>query len=221
MLLAIDTSTQKVGLALYDGAQVLHEATWPSAYHHTVELAPAIEKALAGADITAADLEVICVANGPGSFTGLRIGLALAKGLAMACNIPLVSVPTLDIVAAAQPVQEMQLAAVLEAGRTRLAVGWYKPKDDTWVMSKSEVLTPKDFSKRIRKPTVICGELTAELRKLLGRKRKNALLVSPAKSIRRPGVLAEIGWSRWQVGETDDPATLAPSYLHSGDPIPA
>lgn len=59
MLLAIDTSTQKIGLALYDGAQVLHEAVWPSAYHHTVELAPAIEKALRGVGATVADLDVI------------------------------------------------------------------------------------------------------------------------------------------------------------------
>ncbi|MCH7663467.1 MAG: tRNA (adenosine(37)-N6)-threonylcarbamoyltransferase complex dimerization subunit type 1 TsaB, partial [Chloroflexi bacterium] len=76
-------------------------------------------------------------------------------------------------------------------------------------------------SKRIRKPTLICGELSEDIRRLLGRKRKNALIVSPAHSVRRPGFLAELGWGRWQDGQVDDASTLAPIYAHSGDPIPA
>jgi len=222
MLLALDTSTQKIGLALYDGIQVLHEAVWPSPNHHTVELAPAIKTALHGAGLTFDDLEVICIATGPGSFTGLRIGLAAAKGLALARNLPLIGIPTLDILAAAQTVQDILMAAVLEAGRGRLAVGWYQAKDGAWrAKKKAEVFTPQELSKRIRKPTLICGELSEETRRLLGRKRKNAQLVSPAHSFRRPGFLAELGWERWQAGEVDDPATLTPTYLHIGDPIPA
>jgi tRNA threonylcarbamoyladenosine biosynthesis protein TsaB len=222
MLLALDTSTQKIGLALYDGIQVLHEAVWPSPNHHTVELAPAIDTALRGAGLTVDDLKVICIATGPGSFTGLRIGLAAAKGLALARNLPLIGIPTLDILAAAQPLQDILMAAVLEAGRGRLAVGWYQSKDGVWrAKKKAEVFTPQELSKRIRKPTLICGELSEEVRKLLSRKRKNAVLVSPARSFRRPGFLAELGWERWQAGEVDDPATLTPTYLHVGEPIPA
>lgn len=222
MLLAIDTSTQKIGLALYDGVQVLHEAVWPSPNHHTVELAPAIESALRGAGLSVAKIEAVCIALGPGSFTGLRIGMAVAKGLVLARNIPLIGIPTLDALAAAQPVQDIPLAAILEAGRARLAVGWYRSKDGAWrAKKKAEVFTPQELSKRIRKPTLICGELSEENRRLLGRKRKNAVLVSPAQSNRRPGFLAELGWQRWQAGEVDDPATLAPTYLHAGEPIPA
>ena len=58
---------------------------------------------------------------GPGSFTGLRIGLALAKGMALARHLPVIGVPTLDILAAAQPVREENLVAILLAGRGRLA----------------------------------------------------------------------------------------------------
>ena len=222
MLVAIDTSTQNIGLALYDGSQVRHEAVWPSPNHHTVELAPAIESALAGAGLTVDDLKVICVATGPGSFTGLRIGLAVAKGLALARNLPLIGIPTLDIIAASQPIQDVQMAAVLVAGRGRLAVAWYQVVDDAWQSKKAaEVFTPAELSKRIRKPTLICGELSEDIRRLLGRKRKNALIASPAQSVRRPGFLAELGWERWQDGQVDDASTLAPIYAHSGDPIPA
>ncbi|HEX9014059.1 MAG TPA: tRNA (adenosine(37)-N6)-threonylcarbamoyltransferase complex dimerization subunit type 1 TsaB, partial [Anaerolineaceae bacterium] len=100
MLLAVDTSTRWVGLALYTGSQVLGEMTWQSQNTHTVEVAPAVQELLTRAGVRSSDLRSIGVAVGPGSFTSLRIGLGQAKGLAMACRIPLVGIPTLDILAA-------------------------------------------------------------------------------------------------------------------------
>ncbi|MBW8011836.1 MAG: tRNA (adenosine(37)-N6)-threonylcarbamoyltransferase complex dimerization subunit type 1 TsaB [Chloroflexi bacterium] len=222
MLLALDTSTQKIGMALYDGIQLAHEAVWTSRNNHTIELTPTINNALERTGLKIEDLKAVCVAIGPGSYTGLRIGLAVAKGLALARNLPLVGVPTLDILAAAQPPKDLPMAAVLQAGRGRLAVGWYQVKDGAWQQKKeAQVLVPADLSKRIRKPTLICGEITADVRRLLGRKRKNALLVSPAQGFRRPGFLAELGWQRWQDGDVDDPATLVPLYLQAKEPLPA
>ena len=70
-------------------------------------------------------------------------------------------------------------------------------------------------------PTLVCGELDKETLKILNRKRKNVFIVSPASGLRRPAFLAEIAWARWQAGETDDPALLAPNYLQTGENIPA
>ena len=67
---------------------------------------------------------------------------------------------------------------------------------------------------------MVCGELSEEERQILGRKRKLVILPSPAQSLRRAGFLAELAWRRWQAGQVDDPVTLAPIYLHIGDPIP-
>jgi tRNA threonylcarbamoyladenosine biosynthesis protein TsaB len=223
MLLAIDCASRKIGIALYDGVEVLHEAVWYSLSRHTVELSPAIASALERRGNTIEDIQVVAVSIGPGSYTGLRIGAAVAKGIALAQYIPLVAVPTFDILAAAQPVvQDHQLAVVLEAGRGRLAVGWFKLEDETWQPTgKSDLVTLEEFNKKIRKPTLICGELSEELRKKLGRKRKNATLASPAESLRRPSFLAELAWERWQAGEVDDPAEVAPFYLQTGENIPA
>ncbi|TAK13028.1 MAG: tRNA (adenosine(37)-N6)-threonylcarbamoyltransferase complex dimerization subunit type 1 TsaB [Anaerolineae bacterium] len=222
MLLAIDTATRRVGLALYDGAQVLHEVTLASPSRHTVDLAPAVERALAGT-AGLGDLRAVAVALGPGSFTGLRIGVAFAKGLALARHLPLVGIPTHDILAHAQPLGgEERLAAVIEAGRGRLAVAWYIPGEGRWVADGSpQLLTPEDLSKEIRTPTRVCGDLDEDTRKLLSRKRKNVLLVSPAASLRRAGHLAELAWERWQAGHTDDPATLAPVYIRTNEDLPA
>jgi len=221
MLLALDTSTRMVGLALYNGVQVLSETVWLSRDFHTVELAPAIASMLTRSEIKTTDLSALAVAIGPGSFTGLRIGLAFAKGLALAHSLPLVGVPSLDILAAAQPVQEQALVAVLRAGRGRLAVGWYQPSDGGWrAKGQIHALTAQELNERIQEPTLVCGELDEEELRLLARKRKNVILAPVAQSLRRPAWLAELGWKRWLSGRVDDPNTLSPIYLHYNEPIP-
>ena len=108
MLLAVDTSTAQIGLALYDGSKVLGELNWTSQQHHTTELAPALAGLLARSGATIGQVSALGVAIGPGSFTALRVGLAFVKGLALARRLPLIGVPTLDVVAAAQPIRQPQ-----------------------------------------------------------------------------------------------------------------
>jgi len=221
ILLAVDSSTRMVGLALYDGVQVLSETSWSSMDYHTVELAPAVAEALDKASIHYEALGALAVALGPGSFTGLRIGMALAKGLALARHLPIVGIPTLDILAASQPIRQMQLAAVLRAGRGRLAVGWYAAQNNAWKTVKEvEVCTPEELAQQIDRPTFVSGELSEAEREFLGHNHAEVLLASPAQSLRRPGFLAELAWKRWKADATEDPASLSPIYLHYNDPIP-
>jgi tRNA threonylcarbamoyladenosine biosynthesis protein TsaB len=222
VLLAIDTSTRNVGIAVYNGVQVLSETVWTSQDYHTVELAPAIADTLLRAGQKIQDLKLLAVATGPGSFTGLRIGLAVAKGLALACHLPILGIPTLDIVAESQPVSVgIPLAATLQAGRGRLAVGWYFISDGHWQLKPPiEIMEAIKLTRLINEPTLVCGELTEEQQRTLARKYKNVILASPAHSVRRPSLLAELAWKRWQTGEVDDPATLSPTYLNLGQKIP-
>ena len=221
MLLALDTSTHYVGLALYDGVQVLSESTWLSRDYHTVELAPAVADIFTRARVQAADLQALAVATGPGSFTGLRIGLALAKGIALAHHLPMIGIPTLDILAAGQPLLPDPMVVVLRAGRGRLAVAWYQVQKGVWRRrSELEVMTAVELNERIQTPTYVCGELDEEEQRLLNRRRKIVILASPAQSVRRPAVLAELAWRRWKSTGGDDPKTLAPVYLHYNQPIP-
>jgi len=221
MLLAMDTSTQWMGLALFDGAQVIGETIWQTRNHHTVELAPAIHELLARCGVASADLKAIAVALGPGSFTSLRIGLAVAKGMALALHIPIVGLPTLDIVAAAEPLSENPLLAILQAGRGRLAVGTYAAVLGAWrSQGEARVTNIEELSESIRRPTIVVGELAAPERQILARKRKNVLLASPARAVRRPAYLAELAWHRWQHGKVDDVVTLSPIYLHVAEAIP-
>lgn len=222
MLLAIDASTQWIGLALYDGAEVISETVWRTHNHHSVELSPAIDGLLKRSEVKPTDLAALAVALGPGSFTSLRIGLAVAKGLAFALRLPLIGVPTLDILAAGIPVQGIDLAAVLQAGRGRLGVQWYSPSDGKWLpRGEPEIQTPHDLVQKIEQPTLVAGELDAEDRQTLARRWKNVVLVPPAQCVRRPAYLAEIAWKRLQDGKVEDPILLAPIYLHVAGEIPA
>ncbi len=222
MLLAVDTSTAQIGLALFDGTQVIAESSWISRQHHTVELAPALANMLKHTEVKMDEIQALGVAIGPGSFTALRVGLAFVKGLALSRRLPIVGIQTLDVLAAAQPVSKMPLAAVLQAGRGRIALAWYKALKNEWKSEGAAQVTTVDaLADSIDKPTLVAGELTAEERQRLARKKVNVVLASPALCVRRPSILAELAWARWQNGKADEPASLAPIYLHVGEPIQA
>jgi tRNA threonylcarbamoyladenosine biosynthesis protein TsaB len=136
--------------------------------------------------------------------------------------MPVVGISTLDIVAAAVPVSERKLAAVVQAGRGRLALGWYTAAESGWLADGPVVVTTADeLVESIHKPVIICGEMSADERQRLARKFKNVSLASPAQCVRRPAILAELAWQKWQAGKIDSAATLAPIYLHIAGGLPA
>ncbi len=226
MLLAVDTSTAQMGLALCDGAQVMAESVWYSRQNHTIELAPAVAELMRRTGIGMPDIEAVGIAIGPGSFTALRVGLAFVKGLALSRKLPMVGIPTLDVLAAGQPASKLPLVAVLQAGRGRLAAARYKfteaePSGEAGWKSQgqAEITTAEALAESIEKPTLVAGELTATERQRLARKKVNVLLALPALCVRRPAVLAHLARARWQQGRLDDPASLTPIYLQLPQPV--
>ena len=216
LLLAVDTSTEVASAALYDGLNVRAEMTWLSPRRHTVELTPQIVKMLQQLNADASHLTGLVVALGPGSFTGLRVGLALVKGLALARSIPLVGIPTLDV--AVYPVRQLRavLYATLEAGRGRICVAPYHWRRGRWRKSGDVTLTTwATLADEAEDDAVFCGEIDATGLETLETRREQAIVVPPAHRLRRAGYLAELGWRRLERGERDDPATLQPIYLHT------
>lgn len=209
-----------MGLALYDGAEVQGEITWQTHNHHTVELAPAVNDLMKRCDVAPSDLKALGVALGPGSFTSLRIGLALVKGMALALHLPVVGIPSLDVLAASIPVGDKPLIALLQAGRGRLAFAAYTQEKGVWKQQGDfQAVTVEDLVKQINQPTLLAGELIEGQREFL-RHKKNITLLPPAYSMRRPSFLAELAWKRWLAKQVDEVVSLAPIYLHAGEVIP-
>jgi tRNA threonylcarbamoyladenosine biosynthesis protein TsaB len=103
-----------------------------------------------------------------------------------------------------------------------LAVGWFHAEDGGWqTEGPAKVMIAEELAEKIRKPVIVCGELSADDRQRLARKFKNVQLASPAQCVRRPGLLAELAWQAWQTGKVDTAASLAPIYLHVAGGLPA
>lgn len=220
MILAIDTSTARLGIAVFNGTEILGESCWTSPNRHTVSLAPAVNELLDDLEVEKKKLKALAVALGPGSFTSLRVGLSFAKGICLGLGIPVIGVPTLDVTAAQQPLMEMPLCAFLQAGRGKLAASFYEVRRGRWSSDGAvEVYTAESLSEKITEPTILTGEFEADIRSVF-RKNKNIKMSAPASSLRRAGYLAEIGWKIFEKGEFPAVSSLSPIYLHTHEPIP-
>lgn len=217
MILAIDTATAFSGLALWGDSQVWAEETWYSPLTHTVALMPRIQRMLAHQRLVVRDLACLAVSLGPGSFTGLRVGLAAAKGLALPCRLPVVGIATLDAVAYPFQGCEEPVWAVIQAGRGRLGVACYRQVDGVWTQILPPTLTtPSGLIQMVSAPAVVVGEISEDdaiaLREALG---SGVTVPLPSARLRRAGYLAELAAARLERQEWDDVNTLAPIYLQT------
>lgn len=216
MILAIDTATSTASIALYNSTGVLAEESWRSKNNHSVEVMPAITRLVERQGCSLRDLSGIAVSLGPGSFTGLRIGMSVAKGLCLGLEIPLIGVPSLQVAAYAAGDPGCPILAVDEAGRGRICVGRYSYESGLPVLQGSIQLQETErWVPDLSEVVLVTGEVDAALADhLLGLPgSENLSIVSLAGSLRRAGFLGELAWDRLQRGDTDDLDTLEPVYV--------
>ncbi|MDH5527106.1 MAG: tRNA (adenosine(37)-N6)-threonylcarbamoyltransferase complex dimerization subunit type 1 TsaB [Nitrospirota bacterium] len=168
LLLGIDTTTSLGGLALAGAGGLRAEYAADVHGSHAARIMPGIERMLNEAELAPGDLSGIGVSIGPGSFTGLRVGVATAMGLARAAGLPLYPVPTLEAVAwtvVASSGGAVAVAMVARKGEIYGAV--YRP-DGEWVapVMAPAALTPAEFMQRITRlnmPLAVCGTAADDL----------------------------------------------------------
>lgn len=213
MELALDTSTATAGVAVAERGRLLAELTWRAGQQHTTQLYAAIEHVLKLAGTTPQGVTAIVVAIGPGTFSGLRVGVSAAKGFALANDLPLAAVSTMAVEAYPFAAVGLPIRPILDAGRGEVAVGHFAGESE---LETPRILTLEALCAEIQVPTLFCGEqlpLVAErLRTQLGQR---AVLPPFAAAVRRPGNLAELGWRRLAAGQREDIATLQPNYLRA------
>jgi tRNA threonylcarbamoyladenosine biosynthesis protein TsaB len=227
MLLALDTSTSLASVALVASAadaaeaRLVAEVTWQVGQRHSTELLERIEWLLAASGVTMADLTGVAVALGPGSFNGLRVALATAKSLAFARDVPLVGVPTLDVIGWGYRAVAGTICATLEAGRGQVYAALYdghdtpQPDAATWSPRNGyAILTVAELSVKFDGDAYFCGELApatrATLAETAGGKR---FRIASALETRRASWLAELALARMASQRYDDAMALEPLYL--------
>ena len=199
-----------MSLALFDGEAISGELTLRSGNQQTVQLTAAIHHLLTTLNTSVESLTVLAIAEGPGSFSGLRVGFGVAKGLALARRLPLIPVPTLDIIARGSPYYEGRLLAVIQAGRGRIIVGGYDWGADGWQPADAPQITT--WEAVVKQNVLFNGEIDARGRELLRESGKTC--VSAGGRLRRAGFLAELGWTAFRDGDyPEEAASVNPIYL--------
>ena len=214
-LLALDTSTAWASVALYDGRNVLSEETWHAQRRHGDELFPTIERVLSQARKKISDVDRVAVATGPGSFTGLRVAIAAAQGIARGAGAAIVGISTLDVLAYPHAHSKQRTCALLPAGRTEWYAAFYQERNRKWLLrSPFIVATLPDLCRQIGTHTLFVGELDDDaeqlLKDLLGPK---AIFAPPASRMRRAGYLAELGWRALESAPQAKLAEIEPIYV--------
>jgi len=171
-VLAVETSTLSGGAALLDGERVVGEYALDVRLTHSERLMAAIDQLLSDADWTARELEGLAVSVGPGSFTGLRVGLSTVKGLALALAIPVAAVPTLDAMAAMVPYASLPVCPVLDARKREVYASLYR-WDGRGMRREWDYLAvaPDELARRLDEPVIVLG---SSLRAAALRRRSSA-----------------------------------------------
>jgi tRNA threonylcarbamoyladenosine biosynthesis protein TsaB len=219
LVMGIDTSTMQGGVALLSGQGVICEYTLNIKATYSERLLPSIDRALHDAGVTLNQVEAVAVAVGPGSFTGLRIGLSTAKGLVAAGGQPLIGVSTLEAMAWTLPYCAFPICPILDARKGEIYCALFRHEGDrlTRLMDETAV-APQTFLRRIQQPTVFMGDGLGVYETLVQSELKELALFPPlAGRGGRAAAVAELGRRRLLQGQRDNPGELSPHYLRSSE----
>jgi tRNA threonylcarbamoyladenosine biosynthesis protein TsaB len=212
MILSIDTSTAQAGIALTDGENVRGEISWVTAANHSTDLFAAFDTLwrLTGASIE--EVTAVAIASGPGSFSGIRVGMSAGKAMALARGIPLVGIPTLDAIAlAARPAPRVW--SILPAGRGQLYVAAYRT--DTQPLEREspyEIDGVSTMADRLMPGDVVAGEGIELVRAMMADSAQIHWQPPPAR-LRRAAYLAELARAYFASGGHDQILGAEPLYL--------
>lgn len=218
-LLAVDTSTLSCGVAVTDGDGLLSESLFTSRQTHSRHLLGMVEETLLRSGLSLSDLDGFSVTQGPGSFTGLRIGMSMVKGLAEVAGKPVVGIPTLTALARGAVLADKPILAMLDARKGEVYAALYLPdgKGGVKELSPPEAVRPEVLLSRIEGETLCIGTGAVTYAALLGEMLGDHALFASDYDTIRPSVVASLAFESFQRGEEADAAALTPLYLRKSD----
>lgn len=215
LLLALDTATERGSLALLADDQVVAELTLDTPGSFLMHLLPALDGLLAQTGHNLPDVQAICVSQGPGNFTGLRLGLATAQGLALALGVPAVPVPTLEVLAAPLAPSPHPVAAVADAKRQEVYLGLFDCTGNfPEPLGPPERLRAAALPGRLQPPVTLTGPGIGPHKDFLTANLPPGVLLAP-EDMWLPRAVSVGRLGRWGLarGLTVSPPQLTPLYL--------
>lgn len=217
LVLGIESSTPVASVALAGPKGLVGEITLNIGLTHSEQLLPLIVDLLEQARLTLSDVEGIAIAGGPGSFTGLRIGMATAKSLAQGSHLPLVAVPTLQALAYTQVGSNFLVSPVMNARKREVYTALFRFQgQEMEQLEPDQAIDPAKWVeslKRYQQPVLFVGDGVEIYREEWTRLEQQAVIPPAILQGVRASTVAHLGRERLLAGESDDLYSLKPSYI--------
>lgn len=217
-VLAVETSSAVISVAVVDEHRLLAEYILNQERNHSMKLMPIVEEVLEESLLALNDIDVFAVAHGPGSFTGLRIGVATVKGLAQALKKPVVGVPTLDGLAFNLAYAQGLICPIMDARRTQVYTSVYRWGENG--LKRLEEYLAVSVEKLVEllskwdEPVHFCGDGIFAYRSLIeARMGGKAIFALPTHALQRASSIAWLALERALAGDTQTYWELQPFYL--------
>jgi tRNA threonylcarbamoyladenosine biosynthesis protein TsaB len=219
IILAADTSTKTGSVALVEDEAPIAEYTLNVSETHSARLMPTIDRVLTDCGMEIADVDALAIAIGPGSFTGLRIGLATFKGLALAAEKKLVAVPTLDALAESLAFSRHIVCPILDARMDEVYAAFYRFNDGLCEKLSEDMVVPvEELFREVDEAVVILGDGIPLYRdRIVATLGERAVFAPQRLWMPRAVNVAALAKSRLDKGESDDIDTLEPIYLRKSE----
>lgn len=217
-VLGIDTATRTASVGVVDdGGEVVGERTGDTASSHAVTLLPLVEVVLAATHTPLREIGLLAISIGPGSFTGVRVAVSVAKGLALATGIPIVGVPTLEALALAAGPRSGVLWPLLDARKGEVYAAAFRVHGDAAeCVHAPMVVPPARLVERLEPPCTLVGEGVASYASQWP-VWPDATVEMDAAVSPSGAVVARLGLARWRALGADGVASLEPTYVRTSD----
>lgn len=219
-VLGLDTSERTAGAAVVVDGAVRYEAVEASGPRQSRRILTLVEAALAAAGVGRSDLVAVAVTVGPGAFTGVRVGVATAKGLAVALGIPVVGVSSLEALAGRAGPWPGLVAPVLDAKKRQVYAGAWEGDTGRRVLDEA-AWDPTGLGRALAetgRPVLVLGAGVAPYREVLRSSLGDRYHEAPEDLWTVPPArVALLGWQRWRAGSAEPPDALTPRYLRRSE----
>jgi len=218
-ILAVDTATKSCSVAIVDEESLLAEMTVVNEQTHSKHLLEMIRFVIKLSGFNISDLDGFAVTRGPGSFTGLRIGISSVKGLAAAQGKPIVGVSSLDALARQVSFSPYLISSLIDARRDEVYSSRYRFKDGNLIKEgKEQAVSPGDALDEINEPCIFVGSGAVLYRKVIKDKLgEYAYFAQAYENTIRASTVASLSMDRFEKGDTEDAETFVPNYIRKSD----
>jgi len=218
-ILAIDTSTPSGSIALLEDDQLIAELTTCIQKTHAERLLPSIKTLLDNIGTKLEDIDGFALAIGPGSFTGLRIGLSTIKGLAWSLNKKVAGISTLEALAMNLPYSDKPVCPMLDARKKEVYAAVYKCNNNLpECIMPDTALSPDNLINKIKEPTIFLGDGIKVYGNLIKDMLKDTAVIAPAHLWQiKASSVGLLAWKKFKSGNIESPESIRLNYLRPSE----